>query len=85
MAYRIELAASAKKTLDRLPKEIQQRFAAAIDRLAETPTPSGVTKMTGGTDLYRIRVGDYWIIYHVGDERLLMLVVRIGHRREVYR
>ncbi len=85
MAYRIRLAASAKKALDKLPKDVQRRIAAAIDGLSQIPRPPGTIKLTGAVDLYRIRVGSYRIVYRVQDDRLLVLVVKIGHRREVYR
>ena len=85
MAYRIELAVSAKKTLDKLPQDIRRRIAAAIDNLSQTPKPPGTIKLTGAVALYRIRVGSYRIVYRIQDERLLVLVVKIAHRREVYR
>ncbi|BCX81289.1 mRNA interferase RelE/StbE [Methylomarinovum caldicuralii] len=84
MAYKIRLTASAKKTLDKLPKDIQKHLAVAIDNLSQTPRSPGAIKLTGA-DLYRIRVGHYRIIYHIQDDRLLVLIVKIGHRREVYR
>mgnify|MGYP001580816136 FL=1 len=56
-----------------------------MDALAATPRPKGVKKLTGTDDLYRIRVGDYRIVYQIHDDRLIVLVVRIGHRRDVYR
>ena len=85
MAYRIEFKPSAGKELSGLPKNIQKRIAAKIDALADNPRPREVEKLEGSEHRYRIRVGDYRIIYEVRDEVLLILVVRIGHRREVYR
>ncbi len=83
--YAVEIATPAVKTLRNLPRPDQRRIAARIDALAENPRPPGVEKLEGADDLYRIRAGDYRIVYRIEDERLLVLVIRIGHRREVYR
>ncbi len=56
-----------------------------MDGLAVNPRPKGVKKLSGLDDLYRIRVGDYRIVYQIHDDRLIVLVVRIGHRKDVYR
>ena len=56
-----------------------------MDALAANPRPRGVKKLTGLDDLYRIRVADYRIVYQIQDDRLIVLVVRIGHRKDVYR
>ena len=61
------------------------RIAAAIEALAGDPRPSGVTKLRGPEAFYRIRVGDYRVVYAIEDDGLLVLVVRVAHRREVYR
>jgi mRNA interferase RelE/StbE len=61
------------------------RLRAAIDNLEQNARPSGCVKLAGEPDLYRIRVGDYRIIYQVNDLKLTVLVLAIGHRREVYR
>lgn len=84
MRYSIEFVPSARKALHKLPLPIRRRIQVAIDELAENPFPPGVKKLHG-EDGYRIRVGDYRIIYDVEHRRLLVLVIRIGHRREVYR
>jgi mRNA interferase RelE/StbE len=68
-----------------LPQAAQARIASAIDALAGDPRPSGVTKLRGPEGFYRIRVGDYRVVYAIEDDVLLVLVVRVGHRREVYR
>jgi mRNA interferase RelE/StbE len=80
-----EIASPAVETLRNLPRTDQRRVAARIDALAENPRPPGVEKLEGADDLYRIRAGDYRIVYRIEDERLIVLVIRIGHRREVYR
>lgn len=64
---------------------MQARIARRIDNLATDPRPQGCEKITGSDDLYRIRVGDYRVVYQVRDERLLILVILIGHRRDIYR
>ena len=84
MAYKIELSAAAKRAFGKLPKATQERLAETIDGLARQPRPNGSTKLTG-QDLYRVRSGDYRVIYRIEDERLVVLVVKIGHRRDVYR
>ncbi len=83
--YAVEVATSAVTALRDLPRTDQRRVAARIDALAEDPRPPGVEKLEGADDLYRIRAGDYRIVYRIEDKRLLVLVIRIGHRREVYR
>jgi mRNA interferase RelE/StbE len=61
------------------------RVNAAILALSEDPYPPGSKKLQGEEDLYRVRVGDYRVLYRVEDERLVVLVVNIGHRRDIYR
>lgn len=64
---------------------LYRRLRRAIDQLSENPRPAGGVKLAGGPDLFRVRVGDYRIIYQVKDETLTVLVVSIGHRRDIYR
>ena len=85
MAYQIELASTARKQLDKLPKPTQKRIATAIDNLKETPRPPGTKKLKGADDLWRVRAGSYRVIYQIQDEQLLVLVVKIGHRKKVYK
>ena len=84
MRYSIEVAPSARKALRKLPLPMRRRIQIAIDELADNPFPPGVKKLHGD-QAYRIRVGDYRVIYDVEHRRLIILVIRIGHRREVYR
>jgi len=81
--YRIELKISADKTLQSLPTTIQKRIVRAIEQLADDPRPSGVVKISGDDNAWRIRVGDYRIIYEIHDGRLLVLVIRIWHRCDI--
>jgi len=83
--YRVEIARRAVKALASLPRREQQRVRAAIDLLAEQPRPPGCRALTGESDAYRVRVGDYRIVYEVIDDRLIVHVVRVGHRRDVHR
>ena len=64
---------------------MQVRLRRRIDSLAENPRPQGIKKLAGEEDLYRLRVGDYRIIYQIQEKRLIVLVVGVGHRTEVYR
>ena len=84
MPYAIELKPAAVRDLRKLAKGLQKRIAAKIDKLADNPRPPGVEKLSDGQDYYRLRAGDYRIIYEVKEAVLLVLVIRIGHRREIY-
>ena len=84
MPYRIDYAPAAAKQLRKFDREIYVRIRPVIDALANDPRPSGCTMLTV-EKRYRIRVGDFRIVYEIHDSRLLVLVVRIGHRSNVYR
>ncbi len=84
MAYRIEYTAGAARVLRSFDRTLQRRILAKIESLQDNPRPATAVKLTGH-DVYRIRIGDYRVIYAIADERLVVLVVEIGHRREVYR
>jgi mRNA interferase RelE/StbE len=83
--YTIEFKASADKALLRLPEETQRRIVAAVDKLADSPHPPGVKKLAGEPNAWRIRIGDYRVLYDIHDDRLLILVVGVGHRKDIYR
>ncbi|HKA32067.1 MAG TPA: type II toxin-antitoxin system RelE/ParE family toxin [Candidatus Binatia bacterium] len=85
MAYRIEFAPKAARQFRALDKGLQRRLARRIDALAGNPRPQGVKKLAGEDDLYRLRVGDYRILYQIQKHRLIVLVVGVGHRSEIYR
>lgn len=76
---------SAKRQLESLPEQARNRIDKRILSLGDNPRPHGSGALEGVTGLYRIRVGDYRIIYKIQDTNMVVLVVRIGHRREVYR
>ena len=85
MAYSVSLAPAAVRQFRKLPILIQQRLKPHIDSLAVVQRPAGTKKLEGEPNLYRIRVGDYRILYYVWDTEQEVLVVKIAHRREVYR
>ncbi|KAM3092675.1 type II toxin-antitoxin system RelE family toxin [Phormidesmis sp. 146-35] len=84
MSYQVELSPSARRQLKKLPSDIQAEVLQALTDLAADPRPMGIAKMSGD-DAYRIRVGKYRVVYEIYDEVLIVIVVKIGHRREVYR
>lgn len=83
--YSIRYAASAARTVARLPLPLRVRITRAIEALAGNPLPPGSRKLKGEERAYRIRVGDYRIIYDVLRDVLVILVLRVGHRTDVYR
>jgi mRNA interferase RelE/StbE len=85
MSYKIELKPSAVRSLSLIPKEDQRLIRSRIDALANNPFPPNVKKLEGEENLYRVRAGHYRIIYQIHKKILLILVVAIGHRKEVYR
>ena len=85
MSYQIEFTPSAARAFKKLPGPIQGRITPKIDALAINPRPHGVEKMAGREHRYRVRVGEYRVIYVISDGSGLVTVAVIGHRREVYR
>ncbi len=83
--YEIQFTRAAERGLATLPRVVQRRVDAAILALAEVPHPPGSKKLQGEDDLYRIRVGDYRILYRVEENRLIILVVDVGNRRDIDR
>ena len=83
--YRIEIDRQVRKTLERLGKQDQQRIAVAIAELGDEPRPPGAKLLSGEESFYRVRVGDYRIVYEIEGDKLIVRVLRIGHRREIYR
>jgi len=82
--YSLQIKTSAAKELEALPKKDRQRVADRIHALATEPRPEGCEKLAD-QDLYRVRQGNYRILYTVNDPALLVVIYKIGHRREVYR
>lgn len=85
MIYRVSFAPSAARQLRKLDPQAQRRIQAAIELLATEPRPPSATQLVGGSGEWRVRTGDYRIIYEINDGELLVLVLRMGHRRDVYR
>ena len=83
--YSISLARSARKELERLPDDIADRILAKVETLAGAPRPVGVIKLHGQKNLWRLRVGDYRVIYSIDDFSKAVDVSVIRHRRDVYR
>ncbi len=85
MAYRIEFTPKAYRQFVDLPRKAQARLDLQIEALAANPRPHGVKKLSGEENLYRIRWGDYRVVYQVREKDRIVLIAKIGHRREVYR
>jgi len=83
-SYRLLIKPSAVKEIEALPKTDRRRVVAKIESLAGNPRPPGCEKLSGH-DQYRVRQGSYRILYSIEDRNLVVIVVRVGHRREVYR
>ena len=84
MRFEIQATQSAAKALDRLPKEVRERVLDALVVLESQPRPPGSKKLVNRS-AWRIRVGDYRVLYEIREEKLVILIVEIGHRREIYR
>ena len=83
-SYRVVIPKSVQKELDRLPGDVLRRILARLAQLETVPRPADVKKLKG-RDAWRMRVGDYRVIYEIQDRQLQILVITVGHRREIYR
>ena len=83
--YEIEFTASAARSFRKLDDATQRRVALKIDALGTDPRPRGAVKLSGADNIFRLRFRDYRILYSIEDRKLIVLVVAIGHRRDVYR
>jgi mRNA interferase RelE/StbE len=83
-SYRIDYANGVEKDFRKIPQKSADRIASAIDRLAENPQPAGCVKLAGYDIDYRIRIGNYRVIYQIHDSVLMVLVIEVGHRKNVY-
>lgn len=83
--YRIFFKPRARRDLNKLPIATGERIARAIDALAFQPSPPGCKKLADSDGLWRIRVGEHRVIYQIQDDRLIVLVARIGDRKDIYR
>ena len=84
MSYTVDIHTPARKSLSRVPENIQTRVARSMLALADNPRPHGVVKLSG-REAWRIRVGDYRVIYTIDDTRKEAVIYALGHRREIYR
>ena len=85
MTYQVEFTKKAAKQFEALPAEVKSRLQLKLEMLASNPRPSGVVKLEDTDNQYRLRIGSYRIVYEVEDEILLILIIRVGHRRDVYK
>jgi mRNA interferase RelE/StbE len=83
--YAVQLKPSADRRLRRLPLDVQRRIVGEMAALGFEPRPPGVVKLAGAEGLWRIRVGDYRIVYEIEDARAVVTVLRVAHRKDVYR
>lgn len=84
MTYRVSLAPSAARELRKFDPDVRRRIQAALDLLATEPRPPAATRLVGGSGEWRVRTGSYRIVYEINDDQLLVLVLRMAHRREIY-
>lgn len=85
MTWRVLLAPSAARSLRKLDPPSRRRIQAALDLLADDPRPPAAIQLVGGSGKWRVRTGDFRVIYLIQDAEILILVLALGHRREVYR
>ncbi|WP_131764816.1 type II toxin-antitoxin system RelE family toxin [Candidatus Protofrankia californiensis] len=85
MRYTVSIAPGAFRQLRKLAPTARRRVQAVIDLLADDPRPPAARQLVGGTGEWRVRTGDYRIVYDIQDEELIVLAVAVGHRRDVYR
>jgi mRNA interferase RelE/StbE len=84
VTYRVTLAPSAARQLRKFDPDVRRRLQAAIELLAIDPRPPAATQLVGGSGEWRFRTGNYRIVYEINDNELVVLVLRMGHRREIY-
>lgn len=84
MTYQVSLAPAAARQLRKLDPSVRRRIQAIIELLATDPRPPSATRLVGGAGEWRVRSGDYRILYQIEDDRLLVLVLNAGHRRDIY-
>ncbi len=85
MKYTVTFRAAARREFDKLPQRVQDQIMPRIDALSENPRPSGVTKLSGEDNIYRVRSGIYRVAYSIQDDVLVVLIVRVATRGEIYK
>jgi mRNA interferase RelE/StbE len=83
--YKIEWKRSAIKELEKLPRPMISKVVSAVNNLASNPYPEGVRKLVGSENSYRIRIGDYRVLYNIIKNMLIVEIIRVGHRKDIYR
>ena len=83
--YRVEFTSAAARQVRKLPREHRARVQARVRELASEPRPTGAIKLAGETAAWRVRIGDYRVIYDIFDDVLVVTVLAVGHRRDAYR
>lgn len=84
-SYKIEWRKSTKKDLRKIPRKEVAKIIGAVESLSANPYPYGSVKLSGSEFTYRIRVGNYRVIYEVFEDRIIIEILKVGHRKEVYR
>ncbi len=84
MPWQIEFTAKASRQFDTLPPHVRARIAPHMDALADNPRPPGCKKLKGAGDFWRIRIGDYRVICQIQDRALIVLIVTLGDRKDIY-
>jgi len=84
MTYAVQLSPAAARELRKFDPAVRRRIQAVLELLAEEPRPPAAMRLVGGAGEWRVRTGDYRVIYEIHDDRLVVLVLRMAHRREVY-
>ncbi len=85
MKYTVEFKQSASKTLRKLPRSVQKRIVEKLTKMEDALPPMNETKLKGNNPFHRVRVGDYRIIYEIENDILVILVIKIGHRKDIYK
>ena len=83
--YKVFFKPSADRQLQKLPADVQRRVVNEVAALAFDPRPAGVGKLAGAENLWRIRIGNYRVVYEIHEDRLIVLVLRVAHRKDAYR
>lgn len=84
MKFSVQITPAAERQLRTFDPQARRRIQAAIDLLASNPRPPKATQLVGGAGEWRVRTGDYRISYEIHDDQLVVLVLRVGHRRDIY-
>jgi mRNA interferase RelE/StbE len=85
VTYRISLSPAAARQLRKFDPQVRRRIQGVLELLAAEPRPPAAMRLVGGAGEWRVRTGDYRIVYEIEDHEVLVLVLRVGHRREIYR